>query len=372
MLIMAALLLMQSQTRGAAASAMQGKGGTIKPLPTPTPTPKKTITTKRNPPARTTSNSKTDQPAKTPKDSASAAEMMFWNSIKDSTNPDDFKAYLKKYPNGEFADLAANRLKTLEPAKSSTKSGATNPTSANLSPTNSGSANLPRSRTNQAGIEFVLIQPGSFMMGSNNGDADEKPVHQVTINYSFYMGKYEVTQAQWQSVMGNNPSYFKDCANCPVEQVSWNDAQVFIRKLNEMNDGYTYRLPTEAEWEYACRAGTTGDYAGILNEMGWYSENSGSKTHAVGSKRPNDWGLYDMHGNVDEWCEDWYHDSYYGAPTDGSAWLSGGEQKYQVLRGCAWNCSARGLRSAIRTFIPAGIRRNDDVGFRLAAVVRTR
>src|SRR5205085_9149218 len=120
-----------------------------------------------------------------------------------------------------------------------------------------------------------------FMMGSETGDADEKPVHQVTIREGFYMGKYEVTQAQWKQVMGNNPSYFNNCDQCPVEMVSWNDAQEFIKKLNAMNDGYVYRLPSEAEWEYAARAGTTGDYAGDLDAMAWYLNNSGNKTHPV-------------------------------------------------------------------------------------------
>jgi formylglycine-generating enzyme required for sulfatase activity len=200
-----------------------------------------------------------------------------------------------------------------------------------------------------AGIEFVLIPAGSFKMGSTNGLSNEKPVHEVTISQPFYMGKYEVTQAQWQSVMGNNPSMFKDCGgNCPVEQVSWDDAQNFVNRLNESNDGFRYRLPTETEWEYASRAGTTGDYAGNLSEMAWYSENSGSKTHAVGGKQPNAWGLADMHGNVWEWCQDWYHETYYGAPTDGGAWLSGGEQKYRVLRGGSWYNLATNLRSALR------------------------
>ena len=133
------------------------------------------------------------------------------------------------------------------------------------------------------------------------------------------MGRYEVTQAQWQAVMGNNPSNFKGCDQCPVETVSWDDAQEFIRKLNAQNDGYKYRLPSEAEWEYACRAGTTGDYAGNLDEMAWYGKNSGGKTHSVGQKQANGLGLYDMHGNVWEWVEDRYHHNYNRAPTDGSA-----------------------------------------------------
>jgi formylglycine-generating enzyme required for sulfatase activity len=234
------------------------------------------------------------------------------------------------------------------------------------------------------------------MMGSTNGDEDEKPVHQVTINYSFYMGKYEVTQAQWQAVMGDNPSTFKDCGNCPVEQVSWIDTQKFLERLNGMNDGYTYRLPTEAEWEYACRAGTTGDYAGTLDAMAWYGNNSGqhyldatgiwradksnyvkrlddngNQTHPVGTKQPNAYGLYDMHGNVWEWCQDWYHDSYDGAPTDTSAWLSGGEQKDRVNRGGSWISTRNGyLRSAGRTHSASDIR-TYVIGFRVVAVPRT-
>lgn len=217
-------------------------------------------------------------------------------------------------------------------------------------------------------IELVGIPPGSFMMGSTNGGAHEKPALQVAINYSFYMGKYEVTQSQWQSVMGNNPSSFKDCPNCPVEMVSWNDAQKFIQRLNGINDGYTYRLPSEAEWEYACRAGTTGDYAGNLNDMAWYDQNSGSKTHAVGGKQPNAWGLFDMHGNVWEWCQDLYHETYYGAPTDGSAWLSGGEQKYRVLRGGSWTFDATALRSAGRYWYGSPGDGGNDNGFRVVAV----
>src|SRR6185295_12837821 len=129
-------------------------------------------------------------------------------------------------------------------------------------------------------------------------------VHKVRITRQFEIGKYEVTQEQWQAVMGDNPSNFKG-ANLPVEKVSWNDAQDFLLKLNA-RDGYTYRLPTEAEWEYACRAGSMGDFAGELDDVAWYDKNSGSKTHPVGQKRPNVWGLYDMHGNVSEWCSDWY------------------------------------------------------------------
>jgi formylglycine-generating enzyme required for sulfatase activity len=146
--------------------------------------------------------------------------------------------------------------------------------------------------------------------------------------------------------MGKNPSSFKG-DNLPVENVSWNDAQEFIRKLNQADSKYQYRLPTEAEWEYACRAGTTGDYAGNLDAMAWYSSNAGSSTHPVGQKQANKWGLYDMHGNVWEWCQDWYDSDYYrqspGAdptgPTAGS---------YRVFRGGEWSSNADNCRAAYR------------------------
>src|SRR5919204_2180691 len=136
--------------------------------------------------------------------------------------------------------------------------------------------------------------------------------------------------------MGNNPSHFKG-NNLPVEKISWEKAVAFIAKLNARDDSYTSRLPSEAEWEYAARAGTTGEYVGDLEAMTWYSGNSRGHTHPVGSKRPNAFGLFDMYGNVWEWCQDWYHDSYAGAPTDGSAWVSGDEQKGHVLRGGSWS-----------------------------------
>ena len=240
----------------------------------------------------------------------------------------------------------------------------------------------PRTRTNQAGIEFVLIPPGSFMMGSTNGNADEKPVHQVTISQAFYMGKYEVTQAQWQSVMGTTIHQQRDKVvgsyiivgegdNYPMYFVSWEEAMTFMRRLNELNDGYLYRLPTEAEWEYACRAGTKGDYyADDVNDIGWSVENSGNKTHAVGGKQPNAFGLYDMSGNVSEWCQDLYHDNYHGAPTNDSAWVSGGESQKRVLRGGGWFDRAVYLRSAAR-FKDSSDYREYGIGFRVVAVART-
>ncbi len=212
-------------------------------------------------------------------------------------------------------------------------------------------------------LDLVLIRPGKFLMGSENGDSDEKPVHEVTISRSFYLGKYEVTQAQWEAVMGSNPSCFKG-ATLPVEQVSWEDCQKFIEKINSKGVG-TFRLPTEAEWEYACRAGTTGGYAGNLDEMAWYDKNSGDMTHPVGTKKANPWGLYDMHGNVWEWCQDWYG-PYPGSAVQDPKGAAGGS--YRVARGGCWYHDARICRSAARAGgSPSS--RHYNLGFRLVRAV---
>jgi formylglycine-generating enzyme required for sulfatase activity len=165
-----------------------------------------------------------------------------------------------------------------------------------------------RALRNSIGMEFMPIPAGTFMMGSNDGRDDEKPVHQVIISRQFYLGKHEVTQAQWEAVMGSNPSHFTGDPNRPVENVSWNDVQEFIGKLNEREGNSKHRFPTEAEWEYAARAGSTtafsfGESAILFHKYGWFNENSGGTTHAVGQLRTNPWGLYDMHGNVWEWVE---------------------------------------------------------------------
>ncbi len=181
---------------------------------------------------------------------------------------------------------------------------------------------------NLLGMEFVYVPNGSFEMGSIESD-DEK-VHQVTISNGFYMGKYEVTQDEYKKVMGTNPSYFKNCSRCPVEMVSWDDAQKFIVKLNAKGDG-TYRLPTESEWEYSDRAGKTGDFLRAV-ETGWYKSNSKGKTHPVGTKQANAWGLYDMSGNVWEWVEDRYGDYPSEGVIDPKGASSGAER---VFRGAS-------------------------------------
>jgi formylglycine-generating enzyme required for sulfatase activity len=218
-------------------------------------------------------------------------------------------------------------------------------------------------------MALVWIPPGEFMRGSMNGDADEQPVQRVTIAKGFYMGRHAVTQAEWQIVMGNNLSHFIG-GDLPAEQVSWQDAAAFISRLNEQNDEFIYRLPTEAEWEYACRAGTTSDDVEDPDNRAWYKANAAGTTHAVGVKAPNAFGLCDMLGNVWEWCEDWYHDNYTNAPNDGSAWLSGGEQTHRVLRGGSWDYPAATLRPSFRNRNSPDFRLNDN-GFRLCAKKRT-
>ena len=230
---------------------------------------------------------------------------------------------------------------------------------------------------------MVHVRGGTFMMGctreQQNCDTDEKPVHEVQVD-DFEIGRYEVTQALWEAVMGDNLSKFEGCGQCPVEMVSWNDVQMFLLELNDMT-GEQYRLPTEAEWEYAARGGQEGkghQYAGsrIVGKVGWYRQNSGGKTHPAGEKRPNEVGLYDMSGNVSEWVQDCYKESYRGAPTDGRARESRSCSYYsleleetmdnvRVLRGGSWIDEPRYLRSASRYRDTAGLRSGSN-GFRLA------
>jgi formylglycine-generating enzyme required for sulfatase activity len=227
--------------------------------------------------------------------------------------------------------------------------------------------NLTLDLGNGVKLDLVLIQPGTFMMGAENVSENEKPVHKVTLTKPFYLGKYEVTQEQWQAVMGDNPSQFKEGAEAgkrPVEQVSWNDINAkFLPKLAErMSKGWTPRLPTEAEWEYCCRAGTTEDYAGKLNEMGWHESNSKDMTHPVGGKKANAWGLYDMHGNVWEWCADLKTDYPSEAVTNPTGALSG---SYRLGRGGSWGGDAKYCRSALRDWGTPDYR-GLRLGFRLA------
>ena len=222
------------------------------------------------------------------------------------------------------------------------------------------------------GIRFAYIPAGTFWMGSpedETGRHEDESLHQVRLTKGFYMQITPVTQGQWEAVMGDNPSHFKEAGpDAPVEQVSWEDAQKFIEMLNFTVDSYHLRLPTEAEWEYACRAGTQteyhfGDDPAELKENDWYEENSGGKTHPVCQLKPNPWGLYDMHGNVAEWCQDWFGDYPNRPMTDPTGPEPGA---FRVLRGGAWSDDARLCRAADRSG-DTPVSRNRGLGFRLLA-----
>lgn len=213
-------------------------------------------------------------------------------------------------------------------------------------------------------LELMCIPEGTFKMGSLRIDSYENdmPRHEVTLTNPFYMAKYAVTQEQWRVVMGNNLSYFKG-VKLPVNQISWNDAKEFIKKLNAKMDG-GYRLPTEAEWEYACRAGTTSEYSFgdyITPKNANYDESNIGKPVAVGNYKPNDFGLYDMHGNVWEWCEDWYG-GYPGWPVEDPKGPAVGQ--YRVLRGGSFAVNSLRARSSSRIICAPAIRIHVN-GFRL-------
>ncbi|MEW6366296.1 MAG: formylglycine-generating enzyme family protein [Acidobacteriota bacterium] len=210
------------------------------------------------------------------------------------------------------------------------------------------------------GMELVFIGAGSFMMGSESGADNERPVHEVSFERGFYIGATEVTQGQWEKLMGTRPwagqSNVTEIDDCPAVYISCRDAGGFIAKLNSTVKQRGYHLPTEAEWEYACRAGTEGDYCfgddpGGLGDYAWFQTNSGGDSggsaHMVAAKRPNAWGLYDMHGNVWEWCGDWYDPNAY-ASADRAGPLGPGTGSGRVIRGGGWNATAVGCRSAAR------------------------
>lgn len=249
---------------------------------------------------------------------------------------------------------------------------------------------------NSVYIKFVPIPTGNFNMGSESGEDDELPVHPVAFSRPFWMAATEITQQQYGQYKDAPQTYKKKdvpmpmSAEVPVAGVSWNDAVGFCnwltkneRMMGRLPEGYEYTLPTEAEWEYACRAGSTGDYGGRIDSMGWYNKNSSERTNPVGGKSPNAWGLYDMHGNVWEWCEDVWYVNYENAPTDGSQrGLSVGEYHIpteqwgedglkirlrntgqRAVRGGCWNYPASACRSANRFYHAPGFQSNY-LGFR--------
>lgn len=245
-------------------------------------------------------------------------------------------------------------------------------------------------RTDESVVGLVWLSPGTFLMGSPSGEwerraVEEGPQTQVTLSKGYWLGKFPIKQSEWECVMGTNPSAFKKAGgpSAPVEDVSWDDAMAFCQKLNEresragrLPEGYTYKLPTEAQWEYACRAGSTGAYAGLdpningpesvirnyVNGLAWYDLNSQGHTQPVGQKLPNAWGLFDMHGNVWEWCLDW-HGAYPGGAVSDHIGLSPG--RHRILRGGSWENGLWQSRSAHRTSKAPG-ERDMTIGFRVA------
>ncbi len=278
---------------------------------------------------------------------AARQEQQLWHQSQSGENALTVQAYLDKYPNGSHAAAAQEKLAALSKTEGNVPKA---------------EANIPKAETIIRDCpdcpELAIIPSGSYDMGETGS------THRVTLK-SFALGKTEVTQGQWKAIMGNNPSNFTGCGdNCPVEQVSWNDAQVFIQKLNAMT-GKQYRLPSEAEWEYACHAGGRHAYCGSdnLDSVAWHDGNSDNSTHPVAGKQANSFGLHDMSGNVWEWVADGYHADYKGAPADGIAWQ--GNDANRVLRGGSWIVSPRVGREAGRNWYEPGSSYYN-LGFRLA------
>lgn len=227
--------------------------------------------------------------------------------------------------------------------------------------------NSPNSYTNSFGIQFKYVEAGTFIMGAEDGNDNEKPIREVELTEAFYLGIYEVTQAQWFAVMGNSPSFFTG-DSLPVERVSWQDVQAFIAQLNEIEGGSRYRLPSEAEWEYAAKGGQASKsftFAGSdsINNVAWYNANSSGITHKVGLKQPNELGIYDMSGNVWEWCQDWFDAEYYEqAPNRNPEGPSSAISK--VIRGGSWGSSSDICRTTNRGSIEIESRFSG-IGFRL-------
>jgi sulfatase modifying factor 1 len=303
-------------------------------------------------------------------------EKKAWEIAKRRDSIFHYENYLEKYPNGKYSQEAASARDQLLKEYSDFSDSHKKPvpkkeTKRTFKPDVSNKNLDPVIKKLQA--DMVLVEGDTFTMGWHNKERDgngydwEKPAHEVTLD-DFYIGRYEVTQAQWRAVMGSDPPelHNKGCDKCPVERVSWNDIQDFLKKLNNLT-GENYRLPTEAEWEFAARGGNQTQgylYSGSndLDEVGWYRDNSNSKTHPVGQKKANELGLFDMSGNVWEWCQDWYGDYPSTAQQNPKGPESGSNR---VLRGGGWDYYPRGCRAAYRG--DGGLTvRNGSLGFRLA------
>lgn len=283
------------------------------------------------------------------KTSSADPETEMWHLVRESLQPADVATFLRAYPHGKYAPAARLKLQQLQRLQ-----GTSWPSVATLSVPESPMPKPLSLLRNSIGMDMLLIPAGEFFMGSDNGDADERPVHKVILSQPFYLGKYEVTQAQWVEVMGTNPSHFKGNLNRPVERVSWHMVQEFIRRLNAREGHNKYRLPTEAEWEYAARAGAAtrysfGDDESLLPQYAWYNRNDGGTTHPVGRLKPNAWGLYDMHGNVWEWVQDWRGPYVLGVIINPQGPATGQVKGY---RGGGWGYGAARCRVAKRSYDP--------------------
>jgi formylglycine-generating enzyme required for sulfatase activity len=282
-------------------------------------------------------------------ETAQREEDALWQKAQAAKDSATVQGYLDRYPAGRYLTAAHTKLVAVKKEEEAMRPG-----------------KVFKDCTECP--EMVVIPMGSFEMGSTV-NAYEQPIHTVTIARHFAIGKFEVTQGQWQRLMGNNPSHFAGCGDdCPVEQVSWDDAKAFIQRLNEKT-GKIYRLPSESEWEYACRAGNTSTYCGGDNPdaVGWADSPLSGRTHPVGAKQANAWGLFDMSGNVHEWVEDCWNENYRGAPADGSAWITGLCSVKRVHRSGSWAHPKSFTRAAYRSANTTTVR--NFLGFRLARML---
>jgi formylglycine-generating enzyme required for sulfatase activity len=323
-------------------------------------------------------------------------ELLVWQSAQSAQTPLAYEAYLTRYPSGKYASAAGQDLLKAQQRLSKQEEDkdwllAQNGDSAGLESFLSrypAGTYLTRAKARLLEVrrfelampagkvlkeckecpEMVVIPNGSFRMGSESAD-DEQPLHEVKVK-RFAIGKTPVTMGEWQEIMGPKVSAFHPssfhAAQCPVDSISWIDAQDFIHRLNEKT-GKNFRLPSEAEWEYACRGGTNSRYCGSDNPsaIAWFGGKTGEEIHPVATKQPNAYGVYDMNGNVSQWVEDWYHDDYQNAPTDGSAWISSKEQPYRVQRGGDLFSRTSDLRYSARFWQDPNSRSSGN-GFRLA------
>jgi formylglycine-generating enzyme required for sulfatase activity len=271
-----------------------------------------------------------------PATSDAQVEQQGWAAAQSGNTVAGYTAYLQEYPQGRYAAAARIAVASLRAQVAVVQA---QPIPQVAPPPSTSLAGGQVIKDCADCPEMVTMPAGNYLMGSFD-ITHGQPMHPVSVP-AFMLGRTEVTQGQWRAVMGSNPSNFKECGmDCPVEGIDWVNAQEYARRLSQKT-GKTYRLPSEAEWEYAARAGSSGKWSfgddeSQLGDHAWYGYKGGFGTHAVAQKRSNAFGIFDMHGNVREWVQDVWNENYQGAPNDGSAWLSGGDQVRRVRRGGAW------------------------------------